>query len=149
MTDKNEVAVVDRKTMEITARWPLRVAEVNSPMAYDEAHHRLLIVCRKPGMLVVMDSDNGKVVAHLPAAERSDDIAFDATSGVIYVPGGDGHVSVFHQDSADQYSLVANVPTAQGAKTSLLLPSIRQYFIAVSPDETKALAKVLTFQVQR
>ncbi len=148
ITDKNEVAVVDRKTKEVTTRWPIQVAEVNSPMAYDEAHHRLLLVCRKPGMLVVMDSDNGKIVAHLPAAGRSDDIAFDMASGRIYVPGGDGHVSVFHQDSADQYSLVANVPTAQGAKTSLLLPSLFQYFIAVSPGETKSLAKVLTFQVQ-
>jgi len=121
---------------------------VNSPMAYDEAHHRLLIVCRKPGMLVVMDSNNGKVVANLLAAGHSDDIAFDPSSSRIYVPGGDGYTSVFHQETADKYSLIANVPTAQGAKTSFLLPSLRQYFIAVSPGETKALAKVLTFQVQ-
>jgi len=47
-------------------------------MAYDEPHHRLLIVCRKPGSLLVMDSDTGNVVAQLPAVERSDDIAFDA-----------------------------------------------------------------------
>jgi DNA-binding beta-propeller fold protein YncE len=148
ITDKNEVDVVDRKTMQVTARWPIRVAEVNSPMAYDEAHHRLLIVCRKPGMLVVMDSDKGTVVANMPAAGRSDDIAFDPSSGRIYVPGGDGYTSVFHQDTADKYSLIADVPTAQGAKTSLLIPPLKQYFVAVSPGETKTLAKVLTFQVQ-
>jgi hypothetical protein len=95
----------------------------------------------------VMDSDNGNVVAHLPAAGQSDDIAFDPSSARIYVPGGDGHVSVFHQDTADHYTLVANIPTAQGAKTSLLLPSLQQYFLAVSPGESKAMAKVLTFQV--
>ena len=148
ITDKNEVDVVDRKAMQVTARWPIGVAQTNSPMAYDEAHHRLLIVCRNPGMLVVMDSDTGKVVAKMPAAGRSDDIAFDPSSGRIYVPGGDGYTSVFHQDSADKYSLIADVPTAQGAKTSLLMPPLKQYFIAVSPGETKALAKVLTFQIQ-
>ena len=148
VTDKNEVDVVDRKAMKITAHWPMRVAEVNSPMAYDEAHHRLLIVCRQPGMLVVMDSDRGAVVAHLPAAGHSDDIAFDPSSGRVYVPGGDGYTSVFHQDGPDKYSLVADVPTAQGAKTSLLLPGLKQYFLAVSPGDTKNMAKVLTFQVQ-
>ena len=148
ITDKNEVDVVDRKTMQVTARWPIRVAEVNSPMAYDEAHHRLLIVCRKPGKLVVMDSDKGAVVANMPAAGGSDDIAFDSSSGRIYVPGGDGYTSVFHQDAADKYSLIADVPTAHGAKTSLLLPPLKRYFIAVSPGETKTIAKVLTFQVQ-
>jgi DNA-binding beta-propeller fold protein YncE len=148
ITDKNEVDVVDRKVMRVTARWPIRVAETNSPMAYDETHHRLLIVCRSPGMLVVMDSDTGKIVANIPAAGHSDDIAFDPSSARIYVPGGDGYTSVFHQDNADKYSLIANVPTAQGAKTSLLMPPLKQYFIAVSPGESKALAKVLTFQVQ-
>ena len=149
ITDKNEVAVVDRKAMQVTAHWPIRVAEMNSPMAYDEAHRRLLIVCRKPGMLVVMDSDKGVVVASLPAAGRSDDIAFDPSTGRVYVPGGDGHVSIFHQDTADKYSLVGDVPTAEGAKTSLLLPSLQLYFLAVSPGETKTMAKVLTFHVQR
>jgi DNA-binding beta-propeller fold protein YncE len=148
ITDKNEVDVVDRKAMQVIARWPIGVAETNSPMAYDETHHRLLIVCRTPGMLVVIDSDKGKVVANMPAAGHSDDIAFDPSSGRIYVPGGDGYTSVFHEDSPDKYSLIADVRTAPGAKTSLLMPPLKQYFIAVSPGETKALAKVLTFQVQ-
>jgi DNA-binding beta-propeller fold protein YncE len=149
ITDKGEVAVVDRKSMQVTATWPVQVAAENSPMAYDQAHHRLLLVCRKPGMFVALDSDNGKVVANLPAAGRSDDIAFDPSSGKIYVPGGEGHISIFHQDSADKYTLVANVPSAQGAKTSFLLPSLDRYFVAVSPGETKAPAKLLIFEVVR
>jgi hypothetical protein len=48
ITDKHEVAVVDRKAMKEIARWPIGTQADNSPMAYDEAHHRLLIVCRKP-----------------------------------------------------------------------------------------------------
>jgi DNA-binding beta-propeller fold protein YncE len=146
ITDKGEVAVLDRKTMQVTARWPIGIAAENSPMAYDAAHRRILLVCRKPGMFVALDADSGKVVAHLPAAGRSDDIAFDPASGRIYVPGGDGHISVFHQDSADKYTLVANVLSAQGAKTSLLVPSLNRYFVAVSPGETKALAKLLIFE---
>jgi len=148
ITDKHEVAVVDRKAMKEIARWPIGTQADNSPMAYDEPHHRLLIVCRKPGTLLVMDSENGKVVAHLPAAERSDDIAFDAEKGRIYVPGGQGFTSVFQQKSADQYELVAKVKTEPGAKTCLLVPSLARFYVAVSPGETKALAKVLIYHVQ-
>lgn len=147
LTDKHAVAVVDRKAMKEIARWPIGSQADNSPMAYDEPHRRLLVVCRKPGTLLVMDADNGKVVAHLPAAERSDDIAFDAEKGRIYVPGGEGNISVFQQRSADQYELVAKVKSEPGAKTCLLVPSLARFFVAVSPGETKAMAKVLSFQV--
>ena len=147
ITVKREVAVVDRRAMQVVARWPVSVAAENSPMAYDEAHHRLLIVCRKPGMLVVMDSDSGKIVAHLPAAGRSDDIAFDAAKGRIYVPGGEGYISVFQQRAPDQYELLAKVTTEPGAKTCLLVPSLARFFVAVSPGETKTMAKVLSFRV--
>ncbi len=149
ITDKHEVAVVDRKAMKEIARWPTGTQADNSPMAYDEAHHRLLIVCRKPGTLLVMDSENGKVVAQLPAVERSDDIAFDAEKGRIYVPGGEGFMSVFQQKSADQYELLAKVKTEPGAKTCLLVPSLARLYVAVSPGETKAPARVLIYHVQQ
>jgi len=147
ITDKHEVAVVDRKAMKLITQWPIDVAAENSPMAYGEAHHRLLIVCRKPGMLVVLNSDTGKTVANLPAAGRSDDIAFDARDGRIYVPGGEGYISVFQQRSADQYELAGKVTSEPGAKTCLLVPSLNRFFVAVSPGDTKATAKILTFQV--
>jgi DNA-binding beta-propeller fold protein YncE len=147
ITDKHEVAVVDRRAMKEIARWPIGSQADNSPMAYDEQHHRLLIVCRKPGTLVVMDADSGKVVAHLPAAERSDDIAFDAEKGRVYVPGGEGYISVFQQKMADQYELVGKVTSEPGAKTCLLVPNLARFFVAVSPGETKATARVLTFEV--
>jgi DNA-binding beta-propeller fold protein YncE len=147
VTDKHEVAVVDRKTLQVTARWPVSVAEENSPLVYDEGHRRLLIVCRKPGMLVVMDSESGKLVASLPAAGRSDDIALDPLSGRVYVPGGEGYVSVFERKAPDTYELLSKVATAPGAKTSLLVPSLARFFVAVSPGDTKAPAKILTFRV--
>lgn len=148
LTDKHAVAVVDRKAMKEIARWPIGIPADNSPMAYDQPHRRLLIVCRKPGTLLVLDSDNGKVITQLPAAERSDDIAFDAASGRIYVPGGDGRIFVFKQNSADQYELLAKVTSEPGAKTCLLVPSLARFFVAVSPGETKAEAKVLIYRVQ-
>jgi DNA-binding beta-propeller fold protein YncE len=147
LTDKHAVAVIDRKSMKEIARWPIGSQADNSPIAYDETHRRLLIVCRKPGTLLVMDSDTGKVISQSPGPERSDDIAFDAASGRVYVPGGDGHIFVYKQDSADRYELLAKVTSEPGAKTCLLVPALNRFYAAVSPGDTKALAKVLIFRV--
>jgi DNA-binding beta-propeller fold protein YncE len=147
LTDKHAVAVIDRKSMKEIIRWPIGSEADNSPITYDEPHRRLLIVCRKPGTLLVMDSDSGKVVSQSPGPERSDDIAFDAASGRIYVPGGDGRIFVFKQDAPDRYELLAKVSSEPGAKTCLLVPSLNRFYTAVSPGETKALGKVLIFRV--
>jgi hypothetical protein len=40
------------------------------------------------------------------------------TPKLIYIPnGGEGNVTVVHQDSPDKYTVVATVPTFAGAKT--------------------------------
>lgn len=149
ITDKAQVAVIDRVAMKELTRWPMPVATENSPMAYDQVSHRIFIVCRKPPTLVVLDSTSGKLVASLPVAARSDDIAYDAAGGRIYIPGGDGHVTVVQQSSPDKYSLVANVPSATGGKTSLLSPELKRFYVAVSPGESKSMAKLLTFETEK
>lgn len=148
VTDKNEVAVVDRTRREIVARWRVRECEENSPIALDEVNHRLFVVCRKPGTLVVMDTDKGDSIAHLPAPARSDDVAFDAKRRRIYVPGGEGYIGVYQQNGPDSYEMIAKVPSAQGAKTCLFVPELNRLYVAVSPGETKNEAKVLTYEVQ-
>lgn len=148
VTDKNEVAVVDRSKHEIIAHWPVRDCEENSPVALDEANHRLFVVCRKPGTLVVMDTEKGNSVAHLPAPGRSDDVAFDAKRRRIYVPGGEGYIGVYQQNSPDSYEMIAKIPSAEGAKTCLFVPELDRLYVAVSPGETKNVAKVLTYAVR-
>jgi hypothetical protein len=82
----------------------------------------------------VVDSDSGKVVARISNGNGVDALGWDATQKLIYIPAGrDGTVTVVHQDSADQYTTVATVPTMVGGKT-----------IAVDP--VKHLAYVLALE---
>jgi DNA-binding beta-propeller fold protein YncE len=148
ITDKNEVAVVDRKLMKVSARWKIGVASENSPIAFDESGKRLIIVCRKPATLVVMNSEDGSVLANYPAAARADDVVYDRLNHRVYVPGGEGYISVFSQRDPDHYELIAKVPSAPGAKTALLVPDLNKLFVAVSPGDTKAEARVLVFDVE-
>jgi DNA-binding beta-propeller fold protein YncE len=147
VTDKAKVAVLDRTSMKVLAWWPVGVAKQNSPIALDEDNHRLFVICREPPTFVVMDTTSGKVVTSLPTAGHADDVAFDQANHRIYVPGGEGYIAVYQQRDADHYDLLAKVPSAPGAKTALLVPEMNQLFVAASPGDSKAMAKVLTFKV--
>ena len=90
-------------------------------MDVDRAHNRVFVGCRSRELAVV-DGANGKIVATQPIGQGVDALEFDPAKGLIFVStgGGEGTLSVFHQDSADKYSLVENVKTLPGARTMAL-----------------------------
>src|SRR5580765_4009224 len=113
---KNTIQVVDAKTWKATASWPLGPCDGPTGIAYDKASNRLFSGCNKTS--VVLDPTNGKVVATIPNGTRVDALGWDPEKKLIYIPnGGEGNVTVVHQDSPDKYSVVATVATFAGAKT--------------------------------
>jgi DNA-binding beta-propeller fold protein YncE len=147
VTDKNKMAVVDRKAGKVIAEWPIHEAEQNAPVAFDEKNHRLFVITRKPGKLIVLNSDTGATVAVFQAPERTDQIVWDAANRRIYVTGGEGYIGVFEQDDADHYREAARVRSLPGAKTSILDPAQHRLWVAASPGETGAMGKVMWFDV--
>jgi hypothetical protein len=83
-------------------------------MALDEIDHRLFVVTRAPARLAVLDTKSGHVVATLPCVQNSDDVYYDSARKRIYVPGGEGYISVFQQKDPDHYELIARIPSAVG-----------------------------------
>jgi DNA-binding beta-propeller fold protein YncE len=148
LTQTNKLAVVDRKTLKVLNIWPVPPALQNAMVAFDPSQHRLYVVCRQPGMVVVMNSDTGTVVSTQPAPLRSDEVQYDAASHRLYVRGGEGYMSIYDTSDGDHLKLAEKVTTAPGAKTGLLLPSMHRLFLAVSPGESKTMAKVLTYEVK-
>jgi len=116
LPDLKQIAVINRKTREIT-RWPMTL-EHNFPMALDEANHRLFVATHEPPRLAVFDTGSGRTVATLPCVQDADDVYYDLGRMRIYVPGGEGYVSVFQQKDADHYELLAKVPSTLGARTA-------------------------------
>jgi DNA-binding beta-propeller fold protein YncE len=116
LPDLKQIAVINRTTHSIT-RWPITF-ESNFPMALDEPDHRLFVATRAPSQMVVFDAGSGRLVAALPTVQDSDDLYYDADRKRVYVPGGEGYISVFQQEDADHYRLLAKVPTAIGARTA-------------------------------
>jgi DNA-binding beta-propeller fold protein YncE len=148
LTQTNKLAVVDRRTMKELAEWPVPSCEQNAMVKLDEAQKRLYVVCRKPGMVVAMNSDTGAVVSTQPAPLRADEAPYDGAAHRLYVPGGEGYIGVYDTSDPNSVKLIAKVPSAPGAKTGMLLPGMKELVLAASPGETKAVAKVLFYKVE-
>jgi DNA-binding beta-propeller fold protein YncE len=147
LAQTNKIAVVDRKTMKVTANWPVPPAQQNAMVAFDPAQHRLYVVTRAPGMVVVMNSDTGAVVGTQAAPLRADEVQYDDATHRLYVPGGEGYMGIYDTSDPNHLKLVEKVNTLPGAKTALLIPSMHRLFLAASPGDTKAVAKILTYEV--
>jgi len=136
---KAKVVLIDRSAHKVTD-WPLKTGKANYPMALDEADHRLFVVTRKPAQLVVLDSDSGAMVASVPCVNDSDDLYYDAGRKRIYVPGGEGFISVIQQTDADHYQPLAKLSTTIGARTGLWYEKRDRFYLAVPASSKQGAA---------
>ena len=115
LMDKNEVAVVDFKAKKVAARWP--VAPGGSPvgMAIDTKTKRLFIGCRKPQKLIVMSTEDGKVISDLPIGAGVDATKFDR--GQAFASCRDGSLAIASETSPGKFEIVQTVKTPLGART--------------------------------
>jgi DNA-binding beta-propeller fold protein YncE len=117
LEDKSELVAVDATTLKIKSRWPVAPAGAPTALAIDVAHHRLFSAGRNPQMMVVLDSDSGKVIQSFPISAGVDAAAYDPETAMIFVSTRDGMVHVFHEDSPDKFSEAETIKTEYGAKT--------------------------------
>jgi DNA-binding beta-propeller fold protein YncE len=151
LPDLKQIAAIDRKTGAIS-KWPMANLEGNFPMALDEANHRMFVATRTPPRLVVLDTASGAVVAILNCAADSDDLYYDALYKRIYVPGGQGRISVFAQNDSSHYQLLAEIPSELGARTAAYAAKIGKkgrdrLFVGV-PGRAGHGAEVWIYQAQ-
>ncbi|WP_225649369.1 arsenate reductase/protein-tyrosine-phosphatase family protein [Bradyrhizobium australafricanum] len=128
LPDARAVAVVDVASGKQLTSWPLDKGG-NFAMAIDHERSRVLLVYRSPAQLAAFSTD-GKAIAATGTCGDADDLFVDAKRGRIYVSCGAGYVDVFEIDGA-AYRLIARLPTATGARTSLFVPELDRLFVAV------------------
>jgi YVTN family beta-propeller protein len=125
---KNTIQVIDTKTWKATASWPLAPCEGPTGIAYDKASNRIFSGCNKTS--VVVNPDTGKVVATIENGTRVDALGWDPEKKLIFIPnGGEGNVTVAHQDGPDKYTVTATVTTFAGAKTICVDPKTHTAYL--------------------
>jgi hypothetical protein len=162
----SRVAVIDRNKREVMTMWPITGGPLPHALGLDAVHRRLFIGSRvkpghlyKPGKLVIMDADTGKVIDALDTEGGADEVEYDAASKRVYLTGTTGAVDVFQQIDPDHYERLGLVPSGAIAKTSLLVREMQRFYVAVpkhviltpplpeSKEATIEDAKILVYEV--
>jgi hypothetical protein len=133
LVDKDNVAVVDFKARKVIAHWP--VAPGCSPvgMSIDTKNHRLFIGCRKPQKLIVMSTNDGKVISDLPIGAGVDATKIDG--GQAFASCRDGSLAVASETSPGKFEIIQTVKTPQGARTMGVDPTTHKIYLPTAEFE--------------
>jgi DNA-binding beta-propeller fold protein YncE len=114
ITDKDEVAVVDSRLMKVIARWSVGPGKRPTGLSMDRATRRLFVGCRNR-KLVIIDADDGKVVADFPIGAGVDATAF--YNGLIFASCFDGTLTIIQELAPGHFERAQTVRTEPGART--------------------------------
>ena len=119
--DKDNVAVVDVKTLKVTAHYDLG-GKGGGPagLGLDAKNHILFAFCRKPQTCVVLNADDGKILATLPIGAGTDGGGFNPKTMEAFSSQRDGTLTIIKETSPTSFEVEQTVQTKQGAKTCTL-----------------------------
>ncbi len=131
----SEELEIDSHSLKILHRWPTAPGKSLSGLAMDETHRLLFAGCHN-NMMAIIDADTGKVVATPPIGPGVDATRFDpGTMDAFSSNGGDGTLTVIHEDSPTSFHVVEKVKTERGARTMALDPTTHEVFLATAQVE--------------
>jgi YVTN family beta-propeller protein len=132
--DKSELVRFDAQKLTITNRWPVAPCEEPSGLAMDIKSRRLFLGCSNK-MMAVVNADTGKVVATPTIGNGVDANGFDPATKYAFASTGDGNLTVVHEDSADKFTVVENIPTKKSARTMGLDLKTHKIFLPAAEFE--------------
>jgi YVTN family beta-propeller protein len=126
------LVLIDAKSLAVKAKWPLKECANPTGLAFDVVNHRLFSVCANQ-VMAVTDSVSGKSIAQVIIGRGSDGAAYDPELGLAFSSNGiDGTLTVIHQDSPDDYRVIATVTTQVSARTMTLDPVTHKIYLAAA-----------------
>jgi hypothetical protein len=120
------VTAVDVKTMKATAHYPFGDKGGCNGLALDAKNNVLFAACARSGnppatppqpMMVILSSDDGKILANLPLAGGSDGAAFNPATMEAFSTHGNGTLTVVREKSPTSFEVEQNLQTMNGART--------------------------------
>ncbi|HXT17645.1 MAG TPA: hypothetical protein VN706_18545 [Gemmatimonadaceae bacterium] len=111
--DNKQIDVIDSKTWKVIGHYA--TCEGATGIAMDRAANRIFSACDDESL--VLDASNGNIVARIKNGGSVDALGWDQSQKLMYIPSGDGNVTVVHEDSPDKYTVIATVQTMRGART--------------------------------
>jgi len=129
IADRDEVAVVDSHVMKVIARWPVGLGERPTGLSMDRATRRLFIGCRNRE-LVIMNADDGKVLADFPIGTGVDATAFN--DGFVLASCADGTLTFIREVTPNKFEAAKTLRTEPGARTMAVEPRSGTVYLPTS-----------------
>jgi DNA-binding beta-propeller fold protein YncE len=130
--EKSDLLKIDARTLEIVGRFATPACESPHGLAVDAEGHRAFMGCVN-GLIMVVDTDSGKLVAELAIGKGSDAVAWDPKRLRVFSSnGGDGTISVYRQISPDEYKQLPSIETQVSGRTMDVDPQTGRLFVAAA-----------------
>jgi DNA-binding beta-propeller fold protein YncE len=119
--DRNNIAVVDAKTLAVTAHYDLEgKGGTCAGLALDAKNNILFAACRNPQAMVILNAADGKIITSLPIGQGTDGAVFNPGTMEAFSSQGDGTLTVVKEKSPTSFALEQTVKTMASAKTLTL-----------------------------
>jgi DNA-binding beta-propeller fold protein YncE len=119
--DKGNIAVVDAKTMQVTAHYDLQGKGATcAGLAMDVKNHILFAACRNPQTMVILDAKDGKIITTLPIGQGTDGAVFNPKTMEAFSSQGDGTLTIVKENSPTSFEVEQTLKTMRTAKTLTL-----------------------------
>jgi hypothetical protein len=136
LEDKNNIAVVDAKTMMVTAHYDLQgKGGTCAGLAMDVRNNILFATCRNPQAMVIVNAANGDIIASLPIGQGTDGAAFNPGTLEAFSSQGDGTLTVVKENSPTSFAVEQTLQTISGGKT-LTLDSKTGHILIIGAEYT-------------
>jgi YVTN family beta-propeller protein len=136
--DHASIAVVDAKTLSVTARYDLAgKGGTCAGLAIDRKNGILFAGCRNPQAMVVLNAADGKILAAIPIGSGNDAAAFNPNTMEAFASLADGTLAIVKEENPTTFSLEQTLNTKPGAKTLALDTKTNRLFL-IAADFTPA-----------
>jgi len=132
LEDKDVVAEVDLTANRVLARWPVTPGGKPVGMALDTKTHRLFVGCRNPQKMIVMSTEDGKILASLPIGAGVDATRVDGRQA--FASCRDGSLAVIGEKQG-KFEIEQTVKTPLGARTMGLDPTTHKIYMPTAEFE--------------
>ena len=137
--DKNSITCINATTLKVENNWSITPGDEPTGLAIDIGNHRLFAVCGNK-MMVVVNSDDGKIITTVPIGDGCDGVIFNEVKKHIVTSNGDGTLTVIKQENANKYNVIETLTTQKGARTIALDKATNQLFLPTAEyGETPAV----------
>jgi DNA-binding beta-propeller fold protein YncE len=142
--DKDNIAVVDVKTLKVTAHYDL-AGKGGGPagLGFDAKNHILFAMCHDPQTCVVLNADDGKILTTLPIGRGTDGGGFNPNTMEAFSSQGDGTLTIIKETSPTSFEVEQTVQTKSRAKTCTLDTKNNQ-IVLITTEPSPAAAAAAT-----